>query len=63
MTPIRNERQEIIGYRQELADGRVFIRDRHGQIVGWTTFGQTRTADGTLVSFQNNEGLLYRDLK
>jgi hypothetical protein len=62
MTPIRNERQEIIGYRQEVADGRVIIRDRHGQIVGWTAFDQTRRADGSLVSFQNNEGLLYRDL-
>lgn len=63
MTPIRNERQEIIGYRQEQADGRVTVRTKHGELVGWTAFGQTRRADGALVSFQDNEGLLYRELR
>ena len=63
MKAIRNERQEIIGYRQEQQDGRVNVRTKHGELVGWTAFGQTRAKDGTLVSFQDNEGILYKDLK
>jgi hypothetical protein len=63
MTPIRNEKHEIIGYRQEQPDGQVKIRNKHGELVGWTAFGQTRAKDGALVSFQEDEGLLYRDLK
>ena len=63
MTPIRNEKREIIGYHQDQPDGRVSIRDKHGELVGWTAFRQTRAKDGTLVSFQDNEGLLYRELK
>ena len=58
----RNEKHEIIGYRQEGA-GEIRIRDKHGDLVGWTAFGQTRKADGTIASFQENEGLLYKDLK
>ncbi len=52
MTPIRNEKHEIIGYRQEQPDGQVKIRDKHGELVGWIGFGQTRAGDVTLVSFQ-----------
>lgn len=62
MEPIRNERMEIVGYREEVPGGRVNIRDKHRQLVGWTQLGQTRSKDGTLVSFQENEGLLYREL-
>jgi len=43
MTPIRNEKQEIIGYRQEQPGGQVKIRNKHGELVGWTAFGQTST--------------------
>ena len=57
MTPIRNEKHEIIGYCQD-EDGQVKIRDKHGEPVGWTAFGQTRARDGVLASFQENEGLL-----
>ena len=63
MTPIRNEKYEIIGYRQEQVDGRVSVRNKQGELVAWTASGQTRKADGTIASFQENEGLLYRDLK
>ena len=52
MTPIRNEKNDGIGYRQEQPGGQVKIRDEHGELVGWTAFGQTRAKDGTLVSFQ-----------
>ena len=62
MTPIRNEKHEIIGYREE-DGGRVQIRTKEGKLVGWTASGQTRKADGTIASFQENDGLLYRDLK
>jgi hypothetical protein len=62
MEPIRNDHHEIVGYREEVPGGRVNVRDKHGQLVGWTRFGQTRNKDGTLVSFQENEGLLYREL-
>ncbi len=62
MEAIRNKRHEIIGYRQEHPDGQVKIRDKHGELVGWTAFGQTRARDGVLVSFQQDEGLLYKDL-
>ena len=58
MTPIRNEKHEIIGYRQD--DGaRVQVRNKHGELVGWTAFGQIRAKDGTLVPFREREGLLY----
>lgn len=63
MTPIRNEKQQIIGYRQEQPEGQVKVRDKHGELVGWTVFGHTRKADGSIVSFQENQGLLYKDLK
>lgn len=55
MTPIRNEKQEIIGYRQKQPDGQVKIRDKHGELVAWTGFGQTRAKDGTVVSLRGNE--------
>jgi len=55
--PIRNEKHEIIGYCQEHPVGQVKIRDRHGELVGWAAFGQTRARDGFLVSFQESEGL------
>jgi hypothetical protein len=42
MTPIRNEKHEIIGYRPEHPGGQVRIWDKHGELVGWTAFGQTR---------------------
>jgi len=61
MESIRNEKMEIVGYREEGPGGRVSIRDKHRVLVGWTQFGQTRNKDGTLVSFQENEGLLYRE--
>ncbi len=63
MEPIRNERHEIVGYRQELPGGRVDVRNKNGELVGWTAFGQTRKADGTLASFQESEGLFYRELE
>ena len=63
MEPIRNEKMEIIGYRQEGSGDRVNIRNKHAELVGWTAFGQTRRKDGTLASFQENEGLLYGDLE
>ena len=63
LEPIRNERHEIVGYRQELPAGRVDVRNKNGELVGWTAFGQTRSKDGSLVSFQENEGLLYQDLE
>ena len=62
MEAIRNEKHEIIGYRQEQGD-RVQVRNKQGKLIGWTASGQTRKADGTIASFQENEGLLYRDLK
>lgn len=62
MEPIRNERMDIVGYREEGSGGRVNIRDKHRELVGWTQLGRTRKKDGTLVSFQENEGLLYKDL-
>jgi hypothetical protein len=62
MTPIRNENHEIVGYRQEDCD-RVQVRNKEGTLIGWTASGETRAKDGTLVSFQENEGLLYRELK
>jgi hypothetical protein len=62
MTPICNEKHEIVGYRQE-DGGQVKIRDKHGELVGWTASGQTRAKDGMVVSFQEREGLLYKDLK
>ena len=30
------------------AEGQVIIRDKHGELVGWTAFGHTRTKDGAL---------------
>ena len=51
------------GWGQEQPDGRTNIRTKQGELVGWTAFGQTRNADGTIASFQDNEGLLYKDLK
>ncbi len=51
MEPIRNESHEIVG-----------DRNKNGELVGWTAFAQTRKKDGTLVSFQENEGLLYKEL-
>ena len=63
LEPIRNERNEIVGYRQELPGGRVDVRNKNSELVGWTAFGQTRNNDGTLVSFQENEGLLYREFE
>ncbi len=62
MEPIRNERMEIVGYREEAPGGRVNVRDKNGELVGWTEFGQTKSKDGNLVSLQENEGVLYRDL-
>ena len=62
MEPIRNERMEIVGYREEGPGDRVNIRNKNRELVGWTALGQTRRKDGTLVSFQENEGLLYKDL-
>ncbi len=62
MEPIRDESMQIVGYRQEVPGGRVNIRNKNRELVGWTQFEQTRKKDGTLVSFQENEGLLYRDL-
>ena len=62
MEPIRNEHQDVVGYREEAPGGRTNIRDKNRDLVGWTQFGQTRSKDGTIVSFQDNEGLLYRDL-
>ena len=62
LEPIRNEHQEIVGYREEASGGRVNIRSKNRELVGWTQFEQTRSKDGTLVSFQENEGLLYKDL-
>jgi hypothetical protein len=59
MTPIRNEKHEIIDYRQEQSDGQVKIRDKGGELVGWTAFEQTRAKDGMVVSFQEEVGLLY----
>ena len=59
MTLIRNEKHEIIGYRQEQPDAQIKIRDKHGELLGRTAFGQTRAKDGTVVSFQEGEGLLY----
>ena len=58
----RNEKHEIIGYRQEDGD-RVQIRTKEGELGGWTDSGQTRKADGTIASFQQNEGRLYKDLR
>ena len=63
MEPIRNERMEIVGDREEAPGGRVNVRDKHREMVGWTQFGQTRNKDGTLVSFQENEGVRYKDLE
>ncbi len=62
MEPIRNEHQEIVGYREEVSGGRVNVRNKNRDLVGWTQFDQTRSKDGTLASFQENEGLLYKDL-
>ena len=45
LEPIRNERHEIVGYRQELPGGRVDVRNKNGELVGWTAFGQTRKKD------------------
>ena len=39
MTPIRNEKHETIAYRQDQPEGQVKIRDKHGELVGWTAFG------------------------
>jgi hypothetical protein len=50
MTPIRNEKQEIIAYRHEQPDGQVKIRDKHGELVGWTAFGHTRAKDEMLTA-------------
>ena len=36
----------VIAYRQDQPDGQVKIRDKHGELVGWTAFGQARKADG-----------------
>ena len=63
MEPIRNEHQEIVGYREQVPGGRVNVRNKNRELVGWTQFDQTRNKDGTLVSFQESEGLLYRDLE
>ena len=58
LEPIRNERHETVGYRQGAPAGRVDVRNKNGELVGWTEFGQTKSKDGNLVSFQENEGLL-----
>jgi hypothetical protein len=34
MTPIRNEKHEIIGYQQEQSDGRVSLRATDGEPPG-----------------------------
>ena len=60
---IRDENMQIIGYRQQGSDGRVNIRNKQGELVGWTALGQTRVADGRLLSFQEREGLIYKYLK
>ena len=59
MEAIRNEKHEIIGYRQQDGDP-VQVRTKKGELVGLTASGQTRKADGTIASLQENEGLLYR---
>ena len=63
MDPIRNERMDIVGYREEVPGGRVNIRDKHRELVGWIQIGHTRKADGTVASFQETEGLLYREFE
>ena len=63
MEAIRDKDMEIIGYRQAGPDGQVNIRDKNGRLAGWTCLGQTRNRDGTIVSFQANEGLLYGKLR
>lgn len=62
MEAIRNEKHEIIGYREEQGT-RIQVRNKEGKLIGWTASGQTREADGTIASFQESEGLLYKDLK
>jgi hypothetical protein len=59
MEAIRNEKHEIIGYRQEDSDGRVQVRTEEGELVRRTASGQSRKADGTIVSFQDNEAPVY----
>ena len=59
MTPIRNEKHEIVGYRQEQPHGQVKVRDKHGELVGWTAFEETRAKDGTVVSLRGNEAPVY----
>ena len=63
MEAIRNEHMETIGYREEHRDGRVTVRNKEGELVGWVACGSTRKADGFLVSFQESEGLLYGELR
>jgi hypothetical protein len=60
---IRDKDMRIVGYRQAGPDGQVNIRDKDGQLVGWTALGQTRNSDGTVASFQAHEGLLYGKLR
>jgi hypothetical protein len=47
--PIRIEKHEIIGYRQEKPDGQFKIRDKHGELVGMRAFGQTIAKNGRLI--------------
>ena len=63
MEPIRDRNMRIIGYRQRGAGDQINIRNRKGELIGWVAFGQTRRADGSIVSFQSNEGLLYKWLE
>jgi hypothetical protein len=48
MTPIPNERQEIPWCCQEQPDGRVDVRTKNGELVGWTANRQTRAKDCTI---------------
>ena len=51
MEAIRDEKMQIVGYRQQGPDGRVNIRNRKGELVGWTVLGRRGKQTGRLFHF------------
>jgi len=58
---IRDQYNQIMGYMIDYGTYQE-VRDRHGELVGRIINGQTRDRYGSLVSWQENPGLLFGGL-
>ena len=58
MEAIRNEHMETIGYREEHRDGRVTVRNKEGELVGWVAWRlaltplKLRTSEPHLAAYE-----------